>query len=136
MDKIKKSFPVIPKFTSLIRPPKLLVRQKLVKRKWISHYFLIGITIGLRKEGARISENWLVNWKKGINLCILYKQKLLNRLLVYRGITVHIRESDHICSPCFVSFQFSFSKLNFSNYVYYSQEEMGQVAVPGNISVE
>jgi hypothetical protein len=33
-------------------------------------FFLTGTTIGLREEGARISENWLVNLKTGINLCI------------------------------------------------------------------
>jgi hypothetical protein len=48
-----------------------------------------GTVIGLREEGAHISENWLVNWKTGINLCISYKQKLVNWLLVYQGITVH-----------------------------------------------
>jgi hypothetical protein len=35
-----------------------------------------------------MSENWLVNWRAGINLCISYKWKSVNRLLVYRGITV------------------------------------------------
>jgi hypothetical protein len=44
--------------------------------------------IGMREEGARIRENWLVNWKTGINLCISYSQKLVNQLLVYQGITV------------------------------------------------
>jgi hypothetical protein len=47
-----------------------------------------GTTIGLQEEGARIRENWLVYWKTGINLCISYKRKVENRLLVYRGITV------------------------------------------------
>jgi hypothetical protein len=79
---------VIPRFTSLIRSPKLLVRRKLVKRKLISHFFPTGTTIGLREEGARIRENWLVNWKKRISLCISYERKLVNRLLVYRGTTV------------------------------------------------
>jgi hypothetical protein len=77
----------IPRFTSLIRSSKLLV--KFVKRKLISHYFPTGTTIYLREEGARISENWLVNWKTSINLCISYKRKLVNLLLVYRGITAH-----------------------------------------------
>jgi hypothetical protein len=48
------------------------------------------MTIGLRVEGARISENWLVNWKTGINLCVSYKRKLVNRLLMYQGITVFV----------------------------------------------
>jgi hypothetical protein len=45
---------VIPRFTNLIRPPKLLVRRKLVKRKLISHHFPTGTTIGWREEVARI----------------------------------------------------------------------------------
>jgi hypothetical protein len=31
-------------------------------------------TIGLRKEGARITENWLADWKTTTNLLIPYKQ--------------------------------------------------------------
>jgi hypothetical protein len=27
-----------------------------------------GTTIGLQEEGVHISENWLTNWKTGINL--------------------------------------------------------------------
>jgi hypothetical protein len=78
---------VIPRFTSLI-PPSILVRRKLVKLKLLSHYFPTGTTISLREEVARTSENWLVNLKTGINLCISYERKLVKRLLVYRRITV------------------------------------------------
>jgi hypothetical protein len=78
----------IPRFMSLICSSKTARKAKLAKRKLISHYFPTGTTIDLREEGARISENWLINWKTGINLCISYKRKLVNRLLVYRGITV------------------------------------------------
>jgi hypothetical protein len=57
-----------------------------------------GTTIGLLEEGARISENWLVNWKTSINLCISYKRKIVNWLLVYRGITVFwMSRSGYIC---------------------------------------
>lgn len=45
-------------------------------------------TISLREEGARVSENWFVNWKTGINLCISYKQNLANWLLIYWRTTI------------------------------------------------
>jgi hypothetical protein len=32
--------------------------------------------IGLPGKGGHINENWLANWKTGISLCTLYKQKL------------------------------------------------------------
>jgi hypothetical protein len=47
-----------------------------------------GTVFSLQEKGARICENWLINWKTSINLCILYKRKLVNRLLIYRGIPV------------------------------------------------
>jgi hypothetical protein len=51
----------------------------------------------LREEGAHISKNWLINWKTSINLCISYKWKLVNQMLVYRGITVHAEMSAFQC---------------------------------------
>jgi hypothetical protein len=79
-------YTVIPRLRAQFIPSKLLVRWKPVKRKLISHYFPMGITIGLWEEGARISENWLVNWRTGINLYISYKRKLVNRLLYTEGL--------------------------------------------------
>jgi hypothetical protein len=82
---------------SLIPSSKTACEAKTWKKKkikLISHYFPAGITIDLREEGAHLSENWLIYiYKKkthtGINLCILYKRKLVNRLLVCQGITVY-----------------------------------------------
>jgi hypothetical protein len=83
----------IPRFTSLIRSSKTAHEAKTRKTKIDFREEAPGTTISLREEGARTSESWLVNWKTGINLCISYKRKLANRLLVYRGITVHIYNS-------------------------------------------
>jgi hypothetical protein len=92
---------VIPRFTSLICSSKTALRWKLVKRKLISDYFPTRTTTGLWEEVAHISENWLANWKTGINLCISYKQKLMNRLLTYRGITVlSVFKKDWCCFNC------------------------------------
>jgi hypothetical protein len=68
---------VIPLFTSLIRSSKTARKTKTRKTK-------INFREKAREEGACISENW----KTGINLCISYSRKLVNRLLVYRGIIV------------------------------------------------
>lgn len=45
-----------------------------------------------QEEGVRITENWLANGEEEINLCILYKRKFVNRLLLYRMITVRIMD--------------------------------------------
>jgi hypothetical protein len=82
------NYTVIPRFTSLIHSSKTAHKVKTHKTKLIYYYFPKGTMISLWEEGTRISENWLVNWKTGINLCISYEQKLVNQLLVYWGITV------------------------------------------------
>jgi hypothetical protein len=69
---------VIPRFTSLIRYSKTAHKAKTHKMKINFQEEAPGITISLREVGARISENWLVNSKTGINLCISYKRKLIN----------------------------------------------------------
>jgi hypothetical protein len=96
----------IPRFTSLIHSSKTVRKTKTRKTKinfpLLSEKRRRGTTIGLREEGARTSENWLVYWKTGINLCITCNRKLVNRLLLYRGITVlssHLRlEVSHVAS--------------------------------------
>jgi hypothetical protein len=79
---------VIPQFTSLISSSKTARKAKTCKTKINFREEVPGTIIGLREEGAHLSEDWLVNWKTGINLCISYEQKLINSLRVYRGITV------------------------------------------------
>jgi hypothetical protein len=51
---------VIPWFTSVICTSKTAHEAKTHKTK-INFREALGTTIGLREEGARISENWLVN---------------------------------------------------------------------------
>jgi hypothetical protein len=74
--KIMPSDTVIPGFTCLIRSFKAARKEITRKTKINSHYFPTGTTIGLQEEWFHTSENWLVNWKTGINLCISYKRKL------------------------------------------------------------
>lgn len=40
----------------------------------------VGTMILLWEEGVSVTENWLLNWKTGINLCISHKWKLTNQL--------------------------------------------------------
>jgi hypothetical protein len=79
---------VIPWFMSWIRSSKIACKGKTLKTKINFQEEVSGTTIGLWEEGACISENWLGNWKTGINLCISYKRKLTNQLLVFWGITI------------------------------------------------
>jgi len=43
--------------------------------------------IGLHAEGTLVRENWLSDWKTGINIWVLWKKTFMNWLLVYWGIT-------------------------------------------------
>jgi hypothetical protein len=72
-------------------PPKLLGRRKLVKRKLISHYFpRRGAENNDRfARGRNSKKRKLARKLKNRYLCISYKRKLVNRLLVYRGISVY-----------------------------------------------
>jgi hypothetical protein len=80
---------VIPWFTSLIHSSKTVCKTKTRKTKMNFPKLPDGNNNWFAKERrAHTSKNWLVNWKTSINLCILYKRKLVNRLLIYRGITV------------------------------------------------
>jgi hypothetical protein len=72
---------VIPQFTSLMCSFKTARKAKTRKTK-------INFPLLLDGNNDRFRERKLENWKIGINLCISFKRKLVNRLLVYRGITV------------------------------------------------
>jgi hypothetical protein len=63
---------VIPQFMSLIHSSKT---DHKAKTKINFQEEALGTMISLLEEGAHISENWLVNRKTGINLCILYKRE-------------------------------------------------------------
>lgn len=42
-------------------------------------------------EGEHTSKNRFITWKIDINLCILHKENLANRSLIYWEITVHLK---------------------------------------------
>jgi hypothetical protein len=56
----EEQYTEIPRFTSLIRSSKTARKAKTRKTKINFREEAPGTTIGLREEGARIGENWLV----------------------------------------------------------------------------